>query len=383
VLEVRLRCPRLPHRISFAEERGRSTDVLTGDERFDDAVEAQGDPTVLAALLDGTVRVQIRRLVAWEGSLKDGVLSWGTRVALTPGEIPRMLVELGDLADVLTAPRGGVCERLAQNAREDTSSGIRLWNLSLLQQQFAQQQETWEASRTLLADADPWVRLAAARFLAEEGTAVLRQLLTDARTPDQAAAEAVVRLVDLLPPDQAGRDLLAAVKGRTGEARRQAMLQLGRLKYTSAVGPLCVLLARADPRTAATAAQALGTIGDAEAEAHLVDAVKHEAAELRVAAARALGALGTVDAVAPLLELLEQSRDSESRRELRAAVSAIQSRLPGAAVGQLSLKRAEPEAGRLSLATARAGPGDVSLATGAAPARVTTRQGKPPTGSRA
>jgi HEAT repeat protein len=276
-----------------------------------------------------------------------------------------MLVELAELADVLIAPRGGVCKRLARNAREDASPGIRLWNLTLLQQQFTQQKEAQETSRTLLGDADPWVRLAAARFLAEEGTAVLTDLLADRRTPDQAAVEAAVRLAALLPPESAGRQLLAAVRGRAGEARRQAMLQLGRLRDARAVGPLCVLLARADPRTAAAAAQALGLIGDAKAEAHLIGAVKHEAAELRVAAARALGALGTVEAVAPLLALLERSRDSESRRELRDAVSAIQSRLPGAEAGQLALARAEPEAGRLSLATPRAGPGDVSLATGA------------------
>jgi HEAT repeat protein len=124
-----------------------------------------------------------------------------------------------------------------------------------------------------------------------------------------------------------------------------------------------VLLDRADPRTAAAAAEALEAIGDPKAEPRLLDAVRHEAAELRIAAARALGVVGTVNAVEPLLHELDTKRlDGESRRALREAVSAIQSRLAGAEAGQLSLAATTAEAGRLSLATPRAGPGDVSLA---------------------
>jgi hypothetical protein len=362
-LHVSLRCERLPRRIRFAPERGSSTDVLTGDPRFDDDVEAQGDPSILAALLDEPLRLGLRKLVAWDGSLRDGQLSWRAQVGLIAGEIPRMLIELVELADLLTASKGGLCERLARNAREDSVAGVRLWNLTLLQQQFSGRKEVKEVSRLLLADVSPWVRLAAARFLTEEAGPVLRALLEDRQAPDHAAAEAAALLAARLPVGAAGPVLMAALKARAGEARRQVIHELGRLQHAPAVGPLCVLLARSDPRTAAVAAEALGAIGDAKAESHLLEAVRQDAAELRIGAARALGVVGTIKVVEPLLELLKGSRlDGESRQALRATVDSIQARQAGAEAGQLSLATTAVEAGRLSLATPQAGPGDVSLA---------------------
>jgi HEAT repeats len=240
--------------------------------------------------------------------------------------------------------------------------GVRLWNLSLLQQHFTDRPETAMASRAGLADRSPWVRLAAARFL-PDGSATLRSLLDDPRIPDHAAAEATALLAARLPREDAGPLLVSVLKDREGESRRQAVHELGRLKYGPSVAALCVLLHRSDPRTAAAAADSLGAIGDPKAAARLLEAVAQGAGELRIAAARALGALGTVRAVEPLLERLAQKRmDAESRQALHAAVDAIQSRLAGAETGQLSLAVTSTEAGRLSLATPRAGPGDVSLA---------------------
>jgi HEAT repeat protein len=363
-LLVSLRCDRFPQRVGFSPERGSSADILTGDRHFDDAVQVQGEPTILAALLDQPLRFGLRKLVAWDGSLGDGQISWRAPVTFVAGQVPRALGELVELADLLTAAKGGICERQSRNARDDESPGVRLWNLTLLQQHFADRPEAREASRALLADRDPWVRLAAARFLPDESPPVLRGLLDDRETPDHAAAEAAVLLGARLPAAEAGPLLTSALKRRSGEARRLAMQELGRIRHGPAVNPLCVLLDRADPRTAAAAAEALGTIGDAKAEAHLLDAVRHDEAELRIAAAHALGALGTVRAVEPLLELLAAKRiDGESRQALREAVGAIQSRLAGAEAGQLSLAPTAAEAGRLSLATPQAGPGDVSLAS--------------------
>src|SRR4029453_4983336 len=102
--------------------------------------------------------------------------------------------------------------------------------------------------------------------------------------------------------------LVAALKGRSGETRRQSVQELGRLKFAPGLGPLCVLLDRADPRTAAAAAEALEAIGDARGGPRLLRAVPNEAAELRIAAGRALGAVGTVNAVEPLLHELDTKR---------------------------------------------------------------------------
>src|SRR5262249_36124062 len=229
---------------------------------------------------------------------------------------------------------------------------------------LADRPEPEAARRAGLADRSPCSRIAAARFLHAGSEGTLRSLLEDRRTPDHVSADAASLLAARLPPEEAGPLLIATLKGRSGETRRQAIQELGRLKHAASVGPLCVLLENADPRTAAAAAAALEAIGDPRTQARLLDAVRQDAAELRIAAARALGALGTVKVVETLLEELDAKRmDEESRQAIRQAVSAIQSRLAGAEAGQLSLAASSAAAGRLSLAPPRAGPGDVSLAS--------------------
>ncbi len=364
-LWVSLTCDRFPQRVAFAKETGAGTDVLTGDSRFDDAVLVKGEPTILAALLDRELRVRLLRLIVWDGGISEGRISWRASANFMAGEITGTLKDLVELADLLSSPKGGgVCECLARNVQEDEEPGVRLWNLNLLAQHFADRPETLAASRAGLSDSSPWVRLAAARLLPVEGAQVLKALLADRATPDHSAAEAAALIGARLPADEAGPALIAALKNRSGEARRQAIQELGRIKHAPAVGPLCVALDRSEPRDAAAAAAALGAIGDPKSERHLLDAIRKEEPELRIAAAQALGAFGSFRAVEPLLAQLARARlGAETRQALRDAVSAIQSRLAGAGAGQLSIATTSAEVGRLSLATPKAGPGDVSLAS--------------------
>jgi len=84
---------------------------------------------------------------------------------------------------------------------------------------------------------------------------------------------------------------------------------------------------------------------------------------VRVAAARALGRVGTTGAVLPLKGL--EARDGAARAATRQAIALIQSRVAGAAPGQLSL--AGGESGQLSLATEEQG--RLSLADPSGPGR--------------
>lgn len=361
-LVVSLSSPWLPPSIAFSAEKGTG-DVVTGDTAFDDAVEALGNPTMLAALLGTDVRDRVRRLVGWDGVLRGQTITWRMRTAFSANDILWSTTQVVELAERLTSPEGGgICERLARNARKDAEAGVRLWNLTLLQQTFPERPETQAASAAALADRDPWVRLAAARFLPIEGASVLKELLADPSSPDQAAAESAALLGARLGVEEAGPLLLTALKVRSGSARRQVVSELGRLRYTPAFGALCVLLGRSEPRLAAAAAGALASLADVRAERHLLDALRREASELTTAIARALGAIGTVAAVQPLLELQTQARTSaETRQALREAVAAVQSRLAGAEAGQLTLASMSAEAGRLSLTAPMAGRGDVSI----------------------
>jgi hypothetical protein len=93
--------------------------------------------------------------------------------------------------------------------------------------------------------------------------------------------------------------------------------------------------------------------GSGASEAVAIEALRHGDAAVVAAAARALGRIGSVAAVGPLLEPAERGQKALCRQ----AVAEIQSRLPGAGAGQLSISAGE--AGALSLA--EGDPGRLSL----------------------
>jgi hypothetical protein len=354
--------PRIPQGLAFAAERGTGDDVLTGDTVFDDIVEVRGQPSILLALLDREIRQRVSEFVGLGGRLAAGQLQCCTPTSFSTGELVRA-VRLGLwLARELSSPGGGVCERLARNAKSDPLPGVRLWNLLQLHEHFPETREAREASQEDLKDPSPWVRLAAVRFLKDEGLEVLEQLAQDRAVPESAAAEAVGLLAARCPAERAGPLLLTALKTHSGEARRQAVQELGRICHRPARGPLLVLLEHADPATGAAAAAALARLGEATAETALLKAMESDARELRLAAILALGTLGSAASVEPLLAFLAIRRlDAETRRGIHDAVGAIQSRLAGAEAGQLSLAATAPGSGWLSVASGDAGHGDLSL----------------------
>jgi HEAT repeat protein len=241
---------------------------------------------------------------------------------------------------------------------------VRLANLSVLQERFPSTPEAREASLAGLEDTTPWMRLSAARFLPDEGREVLEALVRDRHVPDAAAAEAIALLAARLPPDRAGPLLVEILKSRTDDARRQAIEALGHLRYAPALGPLVVLLERADPATASAAAAALASLGDAKSETALLEVLTGTERDVRLAAVRALGKVGTVRAVEPLMRLAESGHaDAETRDGVRDAIRAIHSRLHGAEAGQLSLAKSDGQSGWLSVPQPGAGEGDLSLAS--------------------
>ena len=98
-------------------------------------------------------------------------------------------------------------------------------------------------------------------------------------------------------------------------------------------------------------------------EPALILALQREPMGLQVAAANALARVGSPAAVLPLKEAAESFHFAQDlRKAARQAIAAIQSRLPGASPGQLSMAEVEtgqlslaPEAGQLSFATDPAG----------------------------
>jgi HEAT repeat protein len=327
-------------------------EIEVGDPRFDEEYYVQGQGPLALALLDQETRRGLGRLlrgrvevpgseaVSIRPSLSDGVLEAQVREGVfSPGRerIPDVLAAMLEVAPRLVAPPD-VAARIAANLRGEPEPGARLQSLLLLAREFPSHPATREALLAGRSDASPEVRLRASMALGDEGRDTLVALTSDESVGDGVAARAVSALGARIPLDVG---LAVLRRALSGDGR---------------------------PGTAVACLDTLGTAGRAEAEPLAIEALRSDAPPVRAVAARALGRVGTVGAVAALREAMD--RGELSRGAGRQAIAEIQSRLAGAAPGQLSLAGAE--AGALSLADGE--PGRLSLA------EVEPEEGSPPAG---
>jgi HEAT repeat protein len=341
-------------------------DTKLGDAAFDNRFSLEGPKGLIFALLDAETRRLLLSLDA-EGPLE--VSGGSLRAEMVDEKVPRLLPLVLDLGGRLAqAMDVEVPRRLAENAARDPEVEVRLQSLLLLVRELPEHPATAEALRTACSDTNPEIRLRAAEALGAEGRGLLLKL-AESSGYDAVSARAISILDGELPFERVPAILDRALHGHRLQTARVCVEALGRRGGTAAVGPLANVVAHERGELAAVAAQILGTIGNAEAEPPLILALQRDIPDLRMAAARALGRVGSVAAVLPLKETAERfSHDRGLRQATRQAIAEIQSRLPGATPGELSLAGAEmgqlslaqDEAGELSLATDQAG--ELSLA---------------------
>jgi HEAT repeat protein len=356
-------------------------EIEVGHDTFDAAAWVQGRPAVVRAVLDGATRRALRAL--FEGRLERPGLSpfWatgrvdeGVLLVDVPEVVPRNEGEPGmawavgsdfvggldrlhevlpavlALAGRLVAPED-VPRRLADNLKSEPVAGVRRQLLATLAREFPDDPATREAVRAAREDPDAEVRLRAGIALGPEGRDVLLAIAGGEGAPDETTERAVVALGFFLTADAAQGILRNALRTRREATARACLGALGQRRGAGVVATLAKVLAVEKPELAAAAADALGATGDASAEAPLLGALGSPHAAVRVTAARALGRVGTTAAVLPLKGL--EARDGAARATARQAIALIQSRVAGAAPGQLSL--AGGESGQLSLASEEQG----------------------------
>ncbi len=318
---------------TFVGER----EIEIGDAPFDDRVFIQGRAPVAFAVLGPEVRGPLARLLAGRvpigsgepvsvsASLADDRLEVRVRESgffnANRELLPAILERVLEVARSLSVA-GDLPDRIAANLERETSDDVRLRALATLAREYPSHPATRERLRAALRDRSDEVRLRAATALGDEGRETLVDILTRA-AEDSCVARAVAALGQHLPAELAEATLRRALAAGT---RRETVLA-------------CLEHLRAHGRP--------------EAEALVIEALHQEDGAVADAAARTLGRIGTVAAVAPLLEA-----SAGGRGVCRQAIAEIQSRLPGAGAGQLSI--AAGEAGELSLAGAD--PGSLSLA---------------------
>ncbi len=329
-------------------------EIEIGDEPFDSAFYIGGPMRLVYALLDAETRgllVSVSsecRLELFGGELQAETSDW---------KLSAVLPSLVALGRRFSRPRD-ITFRLARNARRDPAAGVRLQNLRFLARESPGDPRTVKTLRRACSDSSPKVRLWAARELGAEGRDVLLEL-AESEADDDCSAQAISALGPELPFETTRAILVQALRRRHVQTARACLEVLGRSGTAAAVEDLAKVMARERGELAVVAARALGTTGNTAAEPPLIQTLRHETAEVRVAAANGLGRLGSSSAVLPLAEAAESfSHDAALVQAARQAIAEIQSRLPGASPGQLSL--AATETGQLSLASTESG--ELSLA---------------------
>lgn len=325
-------------------------EIEIGDKNFDSAFAVEGPMRLAFALFDAETRHQML-LVSGDDvrlEISGGALQVEVADTKVPSILPRLLKLRRRFDPAMDIPR-----RLAENARQDPEDRVRLQSLLLLARELPGEAMTLETLRAACSDPSLEIRLRAARELGPEGRDVLLEI-AEIMVYDDASAEAVSILERALPFERVRLILKHALRLRRLQTARACLEALGRSGAAAAVDELAAVMEQENGELAAAAAQALGETGSPAAEPPLVLALQREPADLRVAAANALGRVGSVAAVLPLKEVSERALlNRDLRRATRQAIAEIQSRLPGAEAGQLSL--AGDEAGQLSLAEAEAG----------------------------
>jgi HEAT repeat protein len=333
-------------------------EIELGDPAFDQAFLIQGPIRLVSALLDAETR---RLLLDIHEACRGVEIGEGEiRAEMLPVQLGILMPLMMDAARRLARPME-VRSRLAENARQDPESGVRLQNVLLLAREQPEAADSLAALHLACSDPSPWVRLGAAVELGPAGRETLLQL-ADTRGDDALSAKAVTHLGRGLPFERAHELLVASLRWRRLNTARACLQAIAASGVAGAVEILAGVLDRESGDLAAAAALALGAVGDPGAEPALIRALGNENADIPVAAAQALGRVGTADAVLPLKEAAAR-RDADLRRAARQAIAEIQSRLPGASQGQLSL--AQAEAGQLSIAEAEAGQLSVADSTSA------------------
>jgi len=323
--------------------------IEVGDEAFDNTFFIEGPLQLVRALFDAQMRHLLIRVNA-EAPLEiaRGELRAEVRDELVPKILSLLLEAASRFAHI-----EHVAQRVVENAHEDPEAGVRLQNLLFLVREHPKKRRTVEALRTACGDPSPQIRLRAARELGAEGHGVLIEL-AESSVDDTWSAQAVTALGRALPFERASVLLTNALDRRRILTALACVDWLGRSGDSAAIDILVEVLAREEGDLAAAAALALGTTGSPAAEPPLLLTLQREQPDLQVAAANALARVGTTAAVLPLKELAEHtSHHPEIRKAARQAIAEIQSRLPGASPGQLSL--AGTEAGQLSLAQTETG----------------------------
>ena len=217
------------------------------------------------------------------------------------------------LATRLTSVSADIPARLP-TAREDPSLDVRLSNLEELAAGSPSLPLTRETLRALRDDSVPEMRLLAAILSGEEGFDTLATSLRSSILGPKLEARALAHVIKDFPVERA-HPLVGELLEQGSDERRTALLR------------------------------AIGDAGAAAWEDLVLTWLAAETPEVRHAAIAALGSVGSKACVAALREIEPDEPFDLLQSAATEAIAKIQSRLGGAAAGQIVLADADDETG--------------------------------------
>ncbi len=321
---VEVRVPvgrRLPSTTSItAEGVVPSFDLKTGDAQFDKHVRIAGPPQVLLGLLGQEERTMLLGLVNLLGFkvTSFGVQAQVSGLTTNRPKVVRTARQLAALARGLDGRPRQEEEALLDLVDNDPVDDVRRHAAELLMQHHSGSDAATRLPGVLMRDPVRAFRLQGAGF-----------------APPNSPAAAGVWAEALTSTDP--RERLQAARG------------LAASNHEGAAAVLASALPEPDAATAEQIAQGLGRKDHLDAEPALRSLLSHRGVAVRVAAAQGLGHRGDVGSVEALMEAA-QAAPIAVRRACKAAIEAIQDRLPAAGRGRLALIDGEDASGRLSQA---------------------------------
>ncbi|MEP7304863.1 MAG: HEAT repeat domain-containing protein [Acidobacteriota bacterium] len=166
--------------------------------------------------------------------------------------------------------------------------------------------------KPFLEDSRIPLRIAAIRAVERADGQSAETLLTSLEHPDAGVREAAVAAFEALNPEPRATE--TAVRIAVARRREEACVTLG----GAAVPALCRVLESADSSSVATAARALGQLGDARAVPALAAALRWQKEDAATEIAKALGALGSSAATPTLIDAFELGTSSQRTHILSA-----------------------------------------------------------------
>ena len=243
---------------------------------FDEHVIVRGAVPQIFALLNGDTRSQFRELERrYRTFVTEGVVHVERMGVMRESEeLARLIRRVATLAMALSLQGPSIADRLGANVVTDSNALVRLRNLELLLDRYADSESARLACQHALGDRSHAVAVLAARQCGAEGIPTLERIITEPKAEVELKLQSLEHLISLVEIDEAIAILLNVIDG--------------------------------DPTLRDTGVVTLASIGHDPGADVLASLLESETPEGWIAYAQSIAALQRVDMTEPLELLLEE-----------------------------------------------------------------------------